>query len=123
MVEIPPLPLPPHLPPLSPFPRRAVCRQLLAARLLEEMLCREVASVAASFEIRSSPWNAGIGRGRTAFEVGLDFLLSHSLPPQGDIDGAIEHQGRDISERSGGTVRSRIGSAWYLAKGIGNGAP
>lgn len=39
------------------------------ARVLEETLYREVASVAAAFELRSSRWNAGVGSARTIFEV------------------------------------------------------
>ncbi|CAM9966550.1 unnamed protein product [Ectocarpus sp. 4 AP-2014] len=38
-------------------------------RVLEETLCREVASVAAAFEIRSSRWNGTVGEGRAVFEV------------------------------------------------------
>lgn len=38
-------------------------------RTLETTLCREVASVAAAFEMRSSRWNGSIGEGRAVFEV------------------------------------------------------
>ncbi|CAN0196038.1 unnamed protein product [Scytosiphon promiscuus] len=38
-------------------------------RTLESTLCREVASVAAAFEIKSSRWNSSVGEGRAVFEV------------------------------------------------------
>lgn len=43
--------------------------RLGGGRTLEETLCREVASVAAAFEIKSSRWNGRVGEGRAVFEV------------------------------------------------------
>lgn len=43
--------------------------RLWNVRTLEETLCREVASVAAAFEMKSSHWNGSIGEGRAVFEV------------------------------------------------------
>eukprot|EP00903_Cladosiphon_okamuranus_P016177 g14928.t1 len=42
---------------------------VLKDRILEETLCREVASVAAAFEMRSSRWNGSLGEGRSVFEI------------------------------------------------------
>ncbi|CAM9309521.1 unnamed protein product [Ascophyllum nodosum] len=39
------------------------------SRILEETLCREVAKVAAAFEIRSSKWNEGLGADQAVFEI------------------------------------------------------
>lgn len=50
-------------------------------RALEETLCREVASVAAAFEMRSSKWNGSVGEGRAVFEVPATSLGNHSLIP------------------------------------------
>eukprot|EP00752_Nemacystus_decipiens_P014603 g13004.t1 len=53
---------------------------VLKDRTLEETLCREVASVAAAFEMRSSKWNGSIGEGRAVFEVSDS---AHNAPDVG----------------------------------------